>query len=338
MVKKSLCGLTAEEIYNLISPSGFNLSHAVSITNSIYKKRREEISGFAKIPQKLRDELESFSFSGIFQPAAYEISADKTVKYLFRTDTGKEYETVYIPDAKRNTICVSTQSGCRMGCRFCATARYGFRGNLTAGEIINQVISLPDAEKITHVVFMGMGEPMDNLENVLKACEILTAEWGLALSPRNVTVSTVGLMPGVETFLRSSPCNLTLSLGSPFAEERKSVVPAEFHYPVYTIIEMMKRYPCEKKRRFSLAYVMINAWNDSDSHLEELKILVGSSGIRVNLLPYHPVTNDPNTSSSSERMQYFKHNLIVSGISASVRKSRGSDISAACGLLAAGLK
>jgi 23S rRNA (adenine2503-C2)-methyltransferase len=225
-----------------------------------------------------------------------------------------------------------------MGCRFCATARYGFRGNLTAGEIINQVISLPDAEKITHVVFMGMGEPMDNIENVLKACEILTAEWGLALSPRNVTVSTVGLTPGVETFLRSSLCNLTLSLGSPFAEERKSVVPAEFHYPVYTIIEMMKRYPREKKRRFSLAYVMINAWNDSDSHLEELKILVGSSGIRVNLLPYHPVTNDPNTSSSSERMQYFKHNLIVSGISASVRKSRGSDISAACGLLAAGLK
>jgi 23S rRNA (adenine2503-C2)-methyltransferase len=184
---------------------------------------------------------------------------------------------------------------------------------------------------------MGMGEPMDNLDNVLKACEIITAGWGLALSPRNVTVSTVGITPGIEKFLQSSDCNLTLSLHSPFIEDRKRVVPAEKQYPVQKIIEIMKNYPVKKKRRLSLAYVMIKDMNDTDSHFEGLKILLYGSKIRVNLLPYHSVRNDPNTSSSAERMQYFKHNLVVSGISASIRKSRGIDISAACGLLATDL-
>lgn len=338
MIKKSLCGLTAYEIFRLIGPSGFNLSHAVSISNSIYKKRTVEISQITKIPKKLKDELASNTCSGIFMPVASEVSADKTVKYLFRTETGKEFETVYIPDNKRNTVCVSTQSGCRMGCPFCVTARYGFRGNLSAGEIVNQIISIPGPGKVTHVVFMGMGEPMDNLENVLKACKIITAVWGLAISPRNVTVSTVGITPGIEKFLESSECNLTLSLHSPFIEERKMVVPVEKQYPVQKIIEIMKNYPVKKKRRLSLAYVMIKDLNDTDYHLEGLKTLLKGSIIRVNLLPYHQARNDPDTSSSAERMQFFKHNLVVSGISASIRKSRGIDISAACGLLATGLK
>ena len=276
--------------------------------------------------------------AGFFYLCASEVSADKSVKYLFRTETGKEFETVYIPDNKRNTVCVSTQSGCRMGCSFCVTGRYGFRGNLTAGEIINQIIAIPQAKKVTHVVFMGMGEPMDNLENVLKACRIITAEWGLAISSRNVTVSTVGIMPGVEQFLHSSDCNLTLSLYSPFSEERKKIIPVENHYPVDKIIDLMKNFKVKKKRRLSLAYVMVKDLNDTDRHLEGLKAILKGSAIRVNLLPYHSVLNDQNCSSSDERMQFFKHNLIVSGISASIRKSRGTDISAACGLLATGFK
>jgi 23S rRNA (adenine2503-C2)-methyltransferase len=337
MVKKSLCGLTVEEIFHHIGPSGFTLSHAISISNSIYKKSICEISQITKIPKKLKEELNSDAYCGIFMPVTSEISRDKTVKYLFRTETGKEFETVYIPDNKRNTVCVSTQSGCRMGCQFCVTARYGFRGNLSAGEIVNQIISIPDARKVTHVVFMGMGEPLDNIGNVLKACGIITAGWGLALSPRNVTVSTVGITPGIEKFLQSSDCNLTLSLFSPFTEERKKVVPIEKQYPVLKIIEVMRNYPVKKKRRLSIAYVMIKDLNDTDHHLEGLKTLFKDSMIRVNLLPYHSVRNDPNTSSSAERMQYFKHNLVVSGISASIRKSRGIDISAACGLLATDL-
>jgi 23S rRNA (adenine2503-C2)-methyltransferase len=335
MLKKSLCGLTIDEIYDLIRPSGFTYTHAVSIANSVYKKGISDFR-YIKIPSRLKQELSGFATSGIRLPDASMLSADQSVKYLFRTDSGKEFETVYIPDEKRITVCVSTQSGCRMGCSFCATARYGFRGNLSVGEIVNQIIAIPQARKATHIVFMGMGEPMDNLENVLTVCTIITAEWGLAISSRNVTVSTVGLTPQVEQFLRRSSCNLTLSLYSPFSGERAEFAPVEKKYPFTKAIEVMKNTPAVKKRRLSIAYVMIKDINDSDRHLESLKSLVKGSDIRVNLLPYHHLPDDQNCSSSAGRMMYFKHNLIVSGISASIRKSRGTDISAACGLLASG--
>jgi 23S rRNA (adenine2503-C2)-methyltransferase len=221
-----------------------------------------------------------------------------------------------------------------MGCPFCVTAQYGFHGNLTAGEIVNQIISLPDSGKITHVVFMGMGEPMDNINEVMKACEIITSQWGLAISPANITVSTVGITQAVVTFLEESNCNLTLSLYSPFEAERKKVIPAEKMYPAHEILRTMINYPVKKKRRLSVAYVMINNVNDSEDHLSELIRLLAGSKIRVNLLPYHTGVPGDNTSSTGDRMQYFKHKLVISGVSASIRKSRGSDISAACGLLA----
>jgi 23S rRNA (adenine2503-C2)-methyltransferase len=225
-----------------------------------------------------------------------------------------------------------------MGCPFCATGKYGFHGDLQAGEIINQVISLPEADRINHVVFMGMGEPMDNLGNVLKACKILTAEWGLALSPGNITVSTVGIRPAITEFLEKSKCNLTLSLFSPFSEERKEVIPIEKIYPAVEIVGLMKTFPVRKRRRLGIAYIMIQDINDTDRHLEALKAEFCDSRLTINLLPYHPFRDDLNISSSPERMQHFKHELIVSGISASIRKSRGEDIYAACGLLASGFK
>ncbi len=196
MIKNSLCGLSADEIFLLISLSGYNYSHAVLVSNGVYKKRVSSISEISKISGELKKKLALTSTIGTFKPVRSEVSDDKTIKYLFRTESGKEFETVYIPDNKRNTVCVSTQSGCRMGCSFCVTARYGFKGNLTAGEIVNQIISIPEAGGITHVVFMGMGEPLDNCDSVLKACSIITSEWGLAISKRNVTVSSVGITPG----------------------------------------------------------------------------------------------------------------------------------------------
>jgi 23S rRNA (adenine2503-C2)-methyltransferase len=338
MVKKYLCGMSAKEIEHLLGPSGYNESHALLITNSIYKKRITDLASIKNLSNNLKDLLNREFNTGILSPVSSELSADKTVKYLFRNEDGKLFETVYIPEGARSTVCVSTQSGCRMGCSFCATAGYGFHGDLTAGEIVSQVISLPGAGKVTHVVLMGMGEPMDNLDNVLKACRIFTAEWGLSLSPRNVTVSTVGITPGIEEFLKSSDCNLTLSLFSPFSAEREKLVPAERVHPVRDVIDILKDYPLKKKRRLSLAYIMIHDLNDSDGHLEELKNLLTGSRIRVNLLPYHQTGNDGNRSSSVEKMMFFKHNLVISGISASIRKSRGADISAACGLLASGLR
>jgi 23S rRNA (adenine2503-C2)-methyltransferase len=335
MAKICLCGLTAGEILELIEPSGFTSRHSLLISNSIYKKRITSIQQIPGIPESLKKKLSGIAVSGLFSPLASVVSKDGSVKYLFRTDENKVFETVFIPEEKRNTVCVSTQSGCRMGCSFCATAKYGYRGNLTPGEIINQIISIPKIKEITHVVFMGMGEPMDNLENVLKACIILTSEWGLAISSKNITVSTVGIMPEVEQFLRRSECNLTLSLFSAFTSEREKVVPVERLYPATGIVEIMKKIPIKKKRRLSIAYIMMKNVNDSDDHLEELKTILKDSQIRVNLLSYHPVPDDHICSSSAERMQHFKHNLVVSGISASIRKSRGIDISAACGLLAA---
>jgi 23S rRNA (adenine2503-C2)-methyltransferase len=333
MVKTGICGLTADDIFDLIRPSGFSYADSVSVSNSIYKKSATGFSGM-RISSGLKGMLGEIADSGIYPPVSCEISSDRSVKYLFRTKTGKEFETVYLPDNKRHTICVSTQSGCRMGCSFCETAKIGFRGSLTAGEIVNQIVSIPEAGKITHVVFMGMGEPMDNLENVFKACTIITAEWGLSISTRNVTVSTVGITPAIEQFLRISDCNLVLSLFSPFSAERREYVPAEKIYPVSQIIDIMKRHPLRKKRRLSLAYVMIKDLNDTDRHLEEIKSLLRSSLLRINLIPYHTIPDDLYSPSTSERMQYYKHSLVTSGISAPIRKSRGTDISAACGLLA----
>lgn len=336
MTGKILCGLSLDEICNEILPLGFSSSHALKIAHGIYKKSCSSISGINGIPKKLCAELEKDHSSGVLVPAASETSSDGSMKYLF-VSNGKKFESVYIPEGKRHTVCVSSQSGCRMGCPFCATGRYGFHGNLSADEMISQVIGLPFAEKITHVVFMGMGEPMDNLENVLKSLRILTAEWGKSLSPGNITVSTVGVTPGIRRFLDESDCNLAVSLFSPFFEERRKVVPVENKYPVEEIIGILRNATIRKKRRLTLSYVMIRNLNDSEEHLTEIRKLLSGSGIRINLLPYHPIDAGGYESSSGEKMQHFKHELVTSGISASIRKSRGSDISAACGLLASGI-
>jgi 23S rRNA (adenine2503-C2)-methyltransferase len=327
--------MTYEEILDI---SGSDKSHARSIANTLYKKGIDDIMLFPDIPRKIRENLNKIACPGILKPVASEKSSDGTVKYLFRNDRSLEFETVYLPEKKRNSVCVSSQSGCRIGCPFCVTGKYGFRGNLSVRDMVSQIIGLPVPEKVTHVVFMGMGEPMDNLDNVLKACNILSAEWGPAISQRNITVSTVGIISGVQKFLKDSKFNLALSLYSPFPEERSLAVPAEKKYPVHRIIEIMNDYTSEKRRRMSLAYIMVSNINDTDKHLEGLKSLLNGSKIRINLIPYNPIPGDRNISSSPERMQQFKHELVISGISASIRRSRGIDVSAACGLLATGMK
>lgn len=335
MIKRSLIGLTPEEIRVL---AGSSISHAIVIANYLYKKRLNDVALVPDIPKKVKEELSKKSIPGIYGPVASGRSSDGTIKYLFRNESEQEFETVLLTEAKRITVCVSSQSGCRMGCPFCVTGRYGFRGNLSVRDIITQVLGLPASENVTHVVFMGMGEPMDNIENVLKACKILTAEWGLALSKRNITVSTVGITPGIKYFLEESDCNMALSLYSPFPEERYRIIPAEKKYHAHEIIQIMKSYRNSGKRRMSIAYIMISDINDSEKHLEGLKALVTGTGIRINLIPYNPIPSDDNISSSNERMQYFRHELVISGISASIRKSKGIDVSAACGLLASGLQ
>lgn len=334
----SVCGLALRELIDLVSPFHdiTNLQASI-ITNHIYRKHKRDFRSVPGIPYKLKEALSANFITGLYSPDARYVSSDGSVKYLFINGMDQKFETVFIPEGKRNTVCVSAQSGCRMGCPFCATGRYGFHGNLTAGDIVNQVTSVAEAGKINHVVFMGMGEPMDNYDNVMKACEILTAEWGLSVGASNITVSTVGLQPATRLFIEKSNCNLTLSLFSPFPEERKAIVAAERNSPASEIIGIMKSFTARRKRRFSIAYVMMAGINDSDRHLEELIKILGNSRIRINLLPYHNSCSNKLASSTMERMIHFRNELNASGISASVRKSRGQDINAACGLLASDL-
>ncbi len=335
---KELIGLTYNEIESYIAGMGYSKSHALTINNYLYKRRITDFSLIPGLPVALKDMLVSQMRASVTGPVSCSAADDGTVKYLFRTAGGKEFETVFIPDGRRNTVCVSTQSGCRMGCKYCATARYGYHGNLDAGEIIGQVLKIPQAGIIDHVVFMGMGEPMDNLENVIKACTIMTSEKGMALGNARITVSSVGLTREIITFLEKTGCNFTLSLHSPFPAERAMILPVEKKYPVSEIIEILKSLPAKRGRRITLAYVMIKGWNDTDTHLQALTGLVRGSSIRINLLPFHSIPGSGLVTSTEERMQYFRHSLVISGVSASVRKSRGADISAACGLLAASLK
>jgi len=299
----------------------------------IYRRKIGSFGIINDIPRDVLAKLDENFTTGLSEPVSSCASSDGSVKYLFLSVSGMLHEAVYLPEGKRHTVCISVQAGCRMGCRFCATGQNGWSGNLTAGEIVNQVISLP--HNVTHVVMMGMGEPGDNIDEVIRACTVLTAQWGLAVGRSRVTVSTVGVLPSVTRLLKETDCNITLSLHSPFPEERRTVIPVEARWPFKETLGLMKNFSARRNRRFTVAYVMIKGVNDSDAHLEALKMLLSGTSIRVNLLPFHPLAGDSNVSSDTETMMRFKHMLVTSGIGASVRKSRGVDIAAACGMLAA---
>lgn len=327
-----VAGLDPAGIETHLKNRGIESRYGRRLLYWVYRKAIKSFGEINDIPARVLITITESFDTGLSSPLASETSADGSVKYLFTTAGGLVHETVWLPEEKRRTICISVQSGCRMGCRFCATGQAGWGGNLTAGEIVNQVISLPDS--FTHVVFMGMGEPGDNIDEVIKAVNILTAEWGLAAGSGKVTVSTVGMTPSVKRLLDETECNITLSLHSPFPDERLGVIPAEAMWPFADTLRVMKEAGSRRKRRFTVAYVMIEGKNDSDQHLEELKKLLSGSGIRVNLLPYHPSGDDSERSSSDAAMMRFKHLLVTAGIGASVRRSRGSDIAAGCGMMA----
>ncbi len=327
-----IAGLNLSEIQALLMNRGIDAGYSRRLLYWVYRRRISSFGEINDIPRKTLVAMGETFMTGLVAPMDSEVSDDGSVKYLYSTSEGLLHETVWLPDGKRQTVCISVQSGCRMGCRFCATGQNGWGGNLTAGEIVNQIISLPHG--FTNIVLMGMGEPGDNIEEVIKACNIFTAEWGMAAGRGRVTVSTVGVTPSVKRLLDETECNIPLSLHSPFPDERLRVIPAEAIWPFNETLRLMKEFDNSRKRRFSVAYVMIEGKNDSDRHLEELKRLLSGTAIRVNLLPYHPVGGDDERSSDTATMMRFKHLLVTSGIGASVRRSRGADIWAGCGMLA----
>ena len=285
------------------------------------------------LSKKAREILnEKFEF-GLIASTKVQVSVDGTKKYLFPTIQNKFIETAMIPERDRKTVCVSSQVGCKMGCLFCFTAKQGFQGQLLAGEIVNQIKSIEEVDEVTNIVYMGMGEPFDNLDEVLKSLEILTADWGFAMSPRRITVSTIGIIPGMLTFLEKSGAHLAVSLHTPFHEERQKLMPVQVAYPIEEVIKEIKSWDFGRQRRVSFEYILFEGLNDSAEHVKELARLLSGLKCRINLIRFHPVPGTPLKSPDENAIQNFKEKLNQKGITTTVRASRGEDIYAACGLL-----
>lgn len=334
MTKFTLVGMTPDEMAAALQICGLNPDYAPRIAYWVYKKRVPSTDMMTSIAAPARHAIGYCFQTGFVAPVSRICSADGTVRYVFDYDNGLAVESVFIPETRRNTVCVSAQCGCARACAYCRTGEMGLRADLTAARIVNQVMAIPESASVTHIVFMGMGEPLDNPDEVIKAINIMTAEWGLAIAHVNITVSTVGILPAITAFLESTRCNLAFSLFSPISEERAEFVPVEKIYPASEIINLLRKNPPSKKRRFTLAYMMLEGINDTDMHLEELIRLTSGTSIRINLLNYHPHGKRDFRPSSPARQEYFRQRLAEAGVSVSLRKSRGEDINAACGLLA----
>jgi len=328
-----MLGMTLDEIRAETDTYNLPPFNAREIALWINRRGANSFDEMTNISKKTRSILSENYDIGKFPPAKVTVSSDGTKKYLYPTTNARYIETAYIPEKKRHTLCVSSQVGCKLGCLFCMTARQGYQGNLSSGEIINQIVSLPEREKITNIVFMGMGEPFDNTDEVLKALEILTADYGLAISPRKITVSTVGLIPGMKKFLEQSKCQLAISLHSPFDHERSTLMPVENVYPIKKVIEVIRQYPFEKQRRLSFEYILFEGLNDSAAHVKELARLLNGLRCRINLMKYHTIPGTPLKETRDSAVQKFREKLDNKGITTTIRASRGEDILAACGLL-----
>ena len=281
-----------------------------------------------------RARLNEIACIGRETPVRCQVSRDGTKKYLFPVGDGQHIETVFIPDDDRATLCVSCQVGCKMGCRFCVTGQQGFHGSLSAGDILNQLFSIPEFEQLTNVVFMGMGEPMDNLDAVLAATRVLTAPWGLGWSPKRITVSTVGLIPALRRFLDESQCHLAVSLHNPVAAERGEMMPVERAYPLADVLALLRRYDWSGQRRLSFEYTMFRGLNDDTLHAQKLVEALRGLDCRVNLIRFHESPEAPYHTSTPTAIKAFQDYLNRHGIICTLRASRGQDIDAACGLLA----
>lgn len=317
---------------------GFKPFVAKQIADWIYKKRVFSFDRMTNLSLAAREKLEEAYTPGLTEPCDVQVSEDGTKKYLFQTLGGGFVEAVYIPDRpeggkERATLCVSSQSGCKMNCAFCMTGRQGFGYQLSVGEILNQVFAIPESEKLTNIVFMGMGEPMDNLDEVMRALNVLTADWGLGWSPSRITVSTIGVIPAMERLLEDTKVHLAVSLHNPFPAERLELMPVEKVYPAAEVVGALKKYDFSHQRRLSFEYIMFKGVNDTPRHAEGLVRLLKGLDCRINLIRFHAIPDSPLRGSDGEAIRAFNGALNRAGITTTTRTSRGEDILAACGLL-----
>ena len=333
MTKQSLYGKTLSQLKALCEAEQLPRFAAKQIARWLYVRRVTDIQQMTDLSLAARTLLAERYTLGLSAPLRDSVSVDGTKKYLFQTQQGEYIESAYIPDRDRATLCVSSQAGCRMGCRFCATARQGLQHSLSAGEIINQIVSIPESQKLTNIVFMGMGEPLDNLDNVLDAIEILTSDWGFAWSPTRITLSTAGVARHLAEFLDKTKVHLAVSLHNPFHEQRAEIMPIENAYSIREVCDILRRYDFTCQRRVSFEYIVMEGLNDSPAHIKELCRLLNGIKCRMNLIRFHKIPDSPYFSPSDERMTAFRDTLTAKGIQTTIRASRGEDIKAACGLL-----
>lgn len=329
LLGKSLTDLT--EITGRLNLPGFT---ARQMMDWLYGKGVSDIMEMTNLSRRARELLAERYEVGLMQYADRRCSVDGTVKYLFPTSIeGETVECVYIPEGERATLCVSCQAGCRMGCRFCMTGRQGFNGNLTAGDILNQIYALPERDCLTNIVFMGQGEPLDNVDAVLRATELLTDPLGWGWSPKRITVSTVGVRNGLLRFLDESMCHLAVSLHNPFPDERRMMMPTEGGYSLTEFLPLLKERDWSHQRRVSFEYIVFSGLNDTERHARELVRLLGQMECRVNLIRFHEIPDAPYGTTDEERIVWMRDFLTRHGVTATIRASRGQDIWAACGLL-----
>ena len=333
MIKEKLFGKTLNELIAVTKRVRMPGFAAKQIADWLYKKEISSIDEMTNLSKKMREILSVDYELGLSVPVNVMESIDGTKKYLYKVLNDKYIETAYIPEDDRATICVSSQAGCKMGCIFCMTGRQGFQGNLSSGEILNQFRSLPEFRKLTNMVYMGMGEPLDNITEVLKSLEIMTGEWGYGWSPTRITVSTVGLTGTIKEFLEKSRCHLAVSLQSPFDEERRKLMPIQRTNTVKEVLDVIREFDFTSQRRVSFEYILFKGMNDTQSHVRELARILNGIKCRINIIRFHHIPGTEFERPDPEATISFREALNAKGITATIRSSRGEDISAACGLL-----
>lgn len=333
-----LLGKTLSELQEVALRVGLQRFAGKQLAHWLYVQRVTDIDQMTNISLKGREALKAQYTIGRYAPVKEAVSVDGTRKYLFEINHQSKIinhqspnyiESVYIPEDDRATLCVSSQAGCKMGCRFCMTGTLGFHGHLSAAQMLNQIMYFDD---LTNVVFMGEGEPMDNIDEVLRALEILTAEYGCRWSPKRITVSTVGLS-AMKRFLDESECHLAVSMHNPFAVERREIMPAEKLFSIAEVVSLLKQYDWSHQRRVSFEYICWGGVNDTPRHAKEILRLLRGLNCRVNLIRFHEGVDRAFPASDEQQMEWLREYLTNNNLTTTIRRSRGEDILAACGML-----
>jgi len=328
-----LLGKTLAELQDVAQSLGLPRFTAKQMMQWLYQKHVSSIDEMTNLSKQARALLSERFVVSAGGPAQVQTSSDGTEKYLFPTLDGKYIETVYIPESDRATLCVSTQVGCKMNCLFCQTGKQGFQGNLTAADILGQVSWAMREKGISNIVVMGQGEPLDNIDNLLRALSLLTSPDAYAWSPHRITVSTVGLRKTFARLLEECECHVAVSLHSPIHEQRAQLMPAEGQFPIAEVVDALRNYDFSHQRRLSFEYIVLHGMNDTPLHQRELVKLLGGLHCRVNLIRWHRIPSVDLPGSDEAAMLNLRNYLTKHGIFTTIRQSRGEDIMAACGML-----